>query len=73
MWDQMYRVRRTRSAKKLEYDSGFGIRYWRNHYNGYVRKIDIALVKEGHCSEIHKRKTYTPKYSCNTPGLSLTV
>ncbi len=43
---------------KLEYDSGFGIRYWRNHYNGYVQKIDIALIKEGHCSEIHKRKTY---------------
>ena len=43
---------------KLDYDHGVGIRYWHRHYNGYAHKIDIHLVKEGHCSEIHRRGTY---------------
>lgn len=44
--------------RKMDYDSGVGIRYWRNHYNGYAQKIDLLLIKEGHCSEIHKARTY---------------
>jgi hypothetical protein len=46
--------------RKLHYDSGVGIRYWRNKYNGRIKEIDIAMIKEGHCSEIHKPKTYKP-------------
>ena len=34
------------------WDSGVGIRYWQQNYNGYIVPIDIRLVKEGHCSEI---------------------
>jgi hypothetical protein len=37
------------------WDSGAGILYWRNKYNGAVLPIDVRLVKEGHCSEIGKR------------------
>lgn len=40
-----------------DYDSGVGILYWKNKYNGYVKSIDIKRVKEGHCSEIGN-KTY---------------
>lgn len=47
-----------RNREKLDYDSGVGIRYWSNRYNGHIRKIDIHLVKEGHCSEIHKPGSY---------------
>jgi hypothetical protein len=35
-----------------DYDSGVGILYWKNNYNGYIKSIDIKLLKEGHCSEI---------------------
>jgi hypothetical protein len=38
--------------RTYDYDSGVGILYWKNKYNGYVKRIDINLVKEGHCSEI---------------------
>jgi len=34
------------------YDSGVGILYWKNKYNGHVIPIDVKLMKEGHCSEI---------------------
>jgi hypothetical protein len=37
------------------WDSGVGILYWRDKYNGAVQPIDVRLVKEGHCSEIEKR------------------
>jgi hypothetical protein len=35
-----------------DWDSGVGILYWKNKYNGHVIPISIKLVKEGHCSEI---------------------
>jgi hypothetical protein len=38
--------------KCYSWDSGVGILYWRDHYNGAVAPIDVRLVKEGHCSEI---------------------
>jgi len=41
--------------QRYSYDSGVGILYWRDHYNGAVIPIDVRLVKEGHCSEIGKR------------------
>ncbi|MEQ1948618.1 MAG: hypothetical protein ABL995_15615 [Bryobacteraceae bacterium] len=43
---------------RLDYDSGVGILYWRNKYNGRIHDVDIHLVKEGHCSEISRLKTY---------------
>jgi len=50
-------VLREERARRNRYswDSGVGIRYWRNKYNGCVLPIDVRLVKEGHCSEIGKR------------------
>jgi hypothetical protein len=41
--------------KRYSYDSGVGILYWKNNYNGPVVPISIYLVKEGHCSEIMSR------------------
>jgi hypothetical protein len=38
--------------QRYSYDSGVGILYWKNRYNGSVIPIDIHLIKEGHCSEI---------------------
>jgi hypothetical protein len=38
--------------RALSYDSGVGIKYWRDRYKGPVTTIPIQLVKEGHCSEI---------------------
>ena len=40
------------ARKKYHWDSGIGILYWRDKYNGHVVPIDLNLVKEGHCSEI---------------------
>jgi hypothetical protein len=37
---------------RYSWDSGVGIHYWREKYNGSVLPIDVRLVKEGHCSEI---------------------
>jgi hypothetical protein len=44
--------------RRLPYswDSGAGILYWQKRYNGSVIPIDIALVKEGHCSEIGNKR-----------------
>lgn len=42
---------RTR-RRAYSWDSGAGILYWRDKYNGSVLPIDVRLVKEGHCSEI---------------------
>lgn len=42
---------RTR-RKRYHWDSGVGILYWKNNYNGHIIPIDPKLVKEGHCSEI---------------------
>jgi hypothetical protein len=41
--------------RAYSYDSGVGIRYWKNNYNGAITDIDIRLVLEGHCSEIGAR------------------
>ena len=41
--------------RRYDYDSGVGILYWKNKYNGRVIPTDIKLVKEGHCSEIGNR------------------
>ena len=38
--------------QKLSYDSGVGIKYWKDLYGGSLTNISIHLVKEGHCSEI---------------------
>jgi hypothetical protein len=45
--------------RAYSYDSGVGILYWRNVYNGSVIDIGIRRVKEGHCSEIGAAK-YIP-------------
>ena len=37
---------------RYSWDSGVGIHYWREKYNGSVLPIDVRLVKVGHCSEI---------------------
>jgi hypothetical protein len=44
-----------RRRQKFSYDSGVGILYWKNNYNGSVVPISIHSVKEGHCSEIMSR------------------
>jgi len=41
--------------KEYSWDSGVGILYWRDKYNGAMDAIDVRLVAEGHCSEIGKR------------------
>lgn len=38
--------------RRYSYDSGVGILYWKNNYNGPAIPINIHLIKEGHCSEI---------------------
>ena len=37
------------------WDSGVGIRYWQQNYNGRIVPIDVRLINEGHCSEIGTR------------------
>ena len=44
---------------QYDYDSGVGILYWKNKYNGHVVPIDMKLVKEGHCSEVTNREYRT--------------
>jgi len=38
--------------KKLFYDNGFGIMYWKRHHGGRVRDLSLRRAAEGHCSEI---------------------
>ena len=38
--------------RKLFYDHGQGIMYWKRHYGGRVREISLRRAVEGHCSEI---------------------
>jgi hypothetical protein len=41
--------------QQYSYDSGVGILYWKNNYNGPAISIDLRRVAEGHCSEIMSR------------------
>ena len=58
--------------KKYSYDSGVGIKYWRDHYGGSVVHVPLALVKEGHCSEIGA-KNYIPGEAHNTAHRNLST
>jgi hypothetical protein len=48
--------------RKLFYDNGFGLMYWKRHHGGRVHNISLRRAAEGHCSEIGN-KTYK-----NLPG-----
>ena len=54
-----------RRRQKYSYDSGVGILYWRNNYNGSVVPVSINLIKDGHCSEIMSKE-----YECASGHLT---
>ena len=41
--------------KRLYWDHGTGVLYWKRRYRGDVVLIDRALVEEGHCTSINKK------------------
>ena len=41
--------------QQYNYDSGVGILYWKNEYNGRVTNISERFVKEGHCTAINRQ------------------
>jgi hypothetical protein len=59
------------NRQRYSYDSGVGILYWKNHYRGALKTIDLKLVLEGHCSEI-RNKQYVELPGHTTPMRDLT-
>ena len=45
-------VREREERRKLFYDNGFGIMYWKRHHGGRVHDLSLRRTAEGHCSEI---------------------
>jgi hypothetical protein len=58
--------------QKYSWDSGVGIKYWRDQYGGSIVDIPIGLVKEGHCSEIGA-KNYVSGANHLTPKRNLSA